>query len=98
MELGTVSARELGSSGSRAGCSDAKPIARGTRATTEERNRFYAIDNCVCPLPVVPFLRPLTATSSVKLSLTLRLKSLPLPQETVRWLPRASRSSTRLQK
>jgi hypothetical protein len=53
MELGTVSARELGCSGSRAGCSDAKPIARGTRATTEERNRFYAIDNCVCPLPVV---------------------------------------------
>ena len=40
--------------------------------------------------------RPLTATSSVKLS--LRLKSRPLPQETVRWLPRASRSSTRLQK
>jgi hypothetical protein len=126
MELGTVSARELGCSGSRAGCSDAKPIARGTRATTEERNRFYAIDNCVCPLPVVAavpaalmetaagnrrslfaggtpattvsFLRPLTATSSVKLSLTLRLKSLPPPPEMERLLPRASRSSTRLQK
>jgi len=51
MELGAVSARELGCSGSRAGCSDAKPIARGTRATTEERNRFYAIDNCVCRSP-----------------------------------------------
>ena len=37
-----------------------------------------------------------TATASVKLS--LRLKSRPLPQETVLWLPRASRSSTRLQK
>ena len=40
--------------------------------------------------------RPLTATSSVKLS--LKLKSPPLPQEMVRWLPRASRSSTRLRK
>ena len=40
--------------------------------------------------------RPLRAISSVKLS--LRLKSRPLPQEMERWLPRASRLSTRLQK
>ena len=40
--------------------------------------------------------RPLRAISSVKLS--LRLKSPPLPQEMERWLPQASRSSTRLRK
>jgi len=40
--------------------------------------------------------RPLRAISSVKLS--LRLKSPLLPQEMERWLPQASRSSTRLRK
>ena len=125
MGLDSISARQLSCSGSRAGGSDAKRIARGTRATTEERNRFYAIDNCVCRSPCSgsragcinekgrwkpPLLvrrrharhysvgssESLTATASVKPS--LKLKSPPLPQETVRWLPRASRSSTRLRK
>ena len=36
MGLGTVSARELGCSGSRAGGSDSERIARDTRATTEK--------------------------------------------------------------
>ena len=53
MELGTVSARELGSSGSRAGCSDAKPIARGTRVPPQKNEiAFTRLIIACAALPV----------------------------------------------
>ena len=64
------------------------------RSKTAFGNSPLVVDGSCWPRDVG--LPTSTATASVKLS--LRLKSPPLPQETVRWLPQASRSSTRLRK
>ena len=74
-------------------------FCRGSRAGCINQNgagNSRSLFESSTPPRDASLFRPLRAISSAKLS--LRLKSPPLPQEMERWLPQASRSSTRLRK
>src|SRR5882762_11678033 len=98
-------ARELTYSGGRVGGSASRKELHATRVPPQEMKSplppsiiapvASSVEAAVPAALIQTALdRPLRAISSVKLS--LRLKSPPLPQEMERWLPQASRSSTRL--
>ena len=99
-------ARELTCSGGRVGCSASRKELHATRVPPQEMKLplppwiiapiASSVEAAVPAALIQTALdQPLRAISSVKLS--LRLKS-PPPQEMERWLPQASRSSTRLRK